>query len=255
MARSEERRHPTGGALWWGESWGFEWALPDGSLGGFVRHTVYPRRNLAWFWAAVVGDGRNYVLCRDHDLAPPADPNVLEVRGGGLWSHAICETPLEHWTVAMEAFAVEFDDPMEAWRQERGDRIGLAFDLEWEGPAAAAVWLNGTDSDVSRYEQPCEVHGDLQLGDESWTIDAIGRRHHEWGPLDWRPSLPGAARSDSSRNRTVVAEAPLLVDGPGGSQLRLLRTLGRVERDGDGDANAGAAAEWSETLFPSGAGG
>ena len=274
VTRRDERRHPTGGQRWWGESWGFEFALPDASLGGFVRHTVYPRRNIAWFWAAIVGEGRSYVLCRDHDLAPPADPNVIEVRGGGLWSHAICETPLEHWTVAMEAYAVEFEDRTEAWRQERGDRIGLAFDLEWESFATAAVWAH-TDAGMVRYELPCEVHGDLQMGDESWTIAGLGWRHHEWGLLDWNGSVVRGERSNvtGARPRTTyvgvdgsvvstgpdplggdwvpgspdgryrVADAPLLIERPDGFSAALLRSLDRVMSDGV------QSPGWSERLL------
>lgn len=274
VARGDERRHPAGGQRWWGESWGFEFALPDASLGGFVRHTVYPRRNIAWFWAAIVGEGRSYVLCRDHDLTPPVDPNVIEVRGGSLWSHAICEAPLEHWTVAMEAYAVEFEDRSEAWRQERGDRIGLAFDLEWESLASAAVWAH-SDAGMVRYELPCEVHGDLQMGDESWTIAGAGWRHHEWGLLDWNGSVVRGERSNVSgaRPRTAhvgvdgavvaagsaplvgdwvpgspagryrVADAPLLVDRPDGFSVPLLRSLDRVVSDGV------PSPGWSERLL------
>ena len=75
--------------------------MPDGSLGGFVELTVAPRQRGAWFVAAVAGVVRRYVLCRDVDLAPPADADVLELRGVSLWTHAICETPLQHWTVAI----------------------------------------------------------------------------------------------------------------------------------------------------------
>jgi hypothetical protein len=221
--------------LWWGEAWGFDFATLDGSLGGFLRLAVYPRQNKVWFWAAIVGENRTYTLCRDHDLAPPADPNVLEVRGISLWSHAICETPLEHWTVAMEAYAVEFDDPFEAWGAERGDRIGLAFDLEWESNRGAASWV-ATDACVERYETPCEVNGTLQLGDEEWTIVGDGWRHHEWGELDWSgPSTRGARRiisADIDIANERVAIAPILVDQPIGEPLRLRRELRRMKLDG-----------------------
>ena len=117
------------------------------------------------------------MLCRDVDLALPADPDVLELRGDALWTHAICETPLEHWTVAMEAFAVALDDPFDAWHGERGDRIGLAFDLEWENHAGELRWTGD-----SGYRVACTVNGDLQVGDESWTsLSAAGHRWHSWG--------------------------------------------------------------------------
>jgi hypothetical protein len=260
----------TGSSLWWGEAWGFDFAVknaePGDVLGGFVRIAVYPRQQRVWFWAGIVGEGRKYVLCRDHDLAPPADLNVLEVRGGSLWSHAICETPLEHWTVAMEAYAVEFEDPYDAWRDERGDRIGLAFDLEWESDADLARWVGSTE-DVSRYETPCEVNGTLQVGDEEWTIVGEGWRHHEWGVLDWtgpyariarqnecgvRPRTKrteahgsndetGAVDDDSDllarapgspQTRKSVAIAPVQIDRTDGPSIYVLRTLDRLSNSG-----------------------
>jgi len=277
----DERSHPAGPERWWGEAWGFEFAIADASLGGFVRIARYPRLGVAWFWAAVVGEGRTYVLCREHELdLPPAD-GPLEVRGLGIWSHAICETPLEHWTVAMEAFALAFDDPHEAWRHERGDRLGLAFDLEWESEPSAMVRTHA-DEGVTRYEVACTVHGQLQVGDEEWpSLTATGWRHHEGGLLDWsgpvvrglradgtgaRPrtawhAAPGTepleagappapddwrmprAPGDDGPGRHGVAIAPLLVDTPSGFSVPLLRSLDWVVSDGS------VAPGWREQLL------
>ena len=233
VSRADERRHRLARGPWSGEAWGFDFADADSSLAGFVRIAVYPSRGVAWFWAALVGDGRAYVLCRDTELTPPADPSVLELRGVSLWTHAICETPLEHWTVAMEAYAVAFDDPVEAWRGERGDRVGLAFDLEWECPKSFPAWV-GADDGSHRYEAACTVNGELLLGDESWTIAGVGARHHEWGRLDWSGPVASSGRRGSG---DVVCSAPLLVDRPGGP-AQLLRTLRRGV----------AAMVWSEEL-------
>jgi hypothetical protein len=238
-------RFPSTGSRWWGEAWGFEFATLDGTIGGFLRLVVYPRQQKVWFWAAIVGENRKYTLCRDHDLAPPADPNVLEVRGISLWSHAICETPLEHWTVAMEAYAVEFDDPYEAWRDERGDRIGLAFDLEWESSRSDSSWV-ASDANVHRYDTPCVVNGTLQLGEEEWTIVGDGWRHHEWGELDWSgPFARGTRRiisSPADASIETIGVAPVLVDQPTGSQLRLLRKLQRTNTNGQ------FRTEWSDCI-------
>ena len=260
---ADELRHPATRDPWWGESWGFEFGAPDASVGGFVQITVYPRRNVAWFLAAVVGEGRTYVLCRDHDVTPPANPDVLEVRGVSLWSHAICETPLQHWTVAMEAYAVELEDPFDAWHGERGDRIGLAFDLEWESLSTSAVWAH-TNPGVTRYEVPCEVNGVLQIGEGTSTVVYEGWRHHSWGRLDWSETMLAGVRAngmgprprsgwtdgttthtcgaaaatndwrieDPMTGRRATAHAPFLVDRPDGSQGQVLRTFDRVTSDG-----------------------
>lgn len=211
---SEERRHRAGPSLDWCETWSFDWVVDDG-FGGFVEVTVFPRRRRAWFIAAVVRRDRPYVLCRDLDLDPPADPGVLELRGGALWMHAICETPLVHWTVAMEAYAVALDDPYEAWRTERGDRIGLAFDLEWESDGAASRWTAPGHYAV----EPCVVSGDLQVGADHWpSVVTTGRRSHRWGPHepDATVSLPV--------NGDLLA-APYLAEAADGSTRRVNRPL------------------------------
>ncbi len=225
VVAADERRHLAGTDRSWSEAWGFDFVAPEAELGGFARIAVFPRQQTAWFWAGVVGRGRRYLLCRDHDLRAPANPNVLEVRGVGLWMHAICETALEHWTVAMEAFALEFDDPFEAWRSERGDREGLAFDLEWECEPDQAVWVHNT-SEAGRYEVPCTVNGDLQVGEESWTIAATGRRYHEWGALLRPPAVGVGLRvAASAGSGEVIGVAPLLAEGNDGRSIRILQTL------------------------------
>ena len=48
------------------------------------------------------------VVVRDHEV--PLPRQGLEVRAEGLWCELWCETPLEHWTYGLEAFAVQLDD-------------------------------------------------------------------------------------------------------------------------------------------------
>jgi hypothetical protein len=229
VTSSDERRHKAEGtSLWWGESYGFNFATrtADGeAIGGFTRIVVYPRQQKCWFWAGIVGENRSYVLCRDHDLAVPST-SVLEVRGGSLWTHAICETPLEHWTVAMEAYALAFEDPFEAWRTEHGDRVGLAFDLEWESSAEAARFTPSAHLQSTRYDVACEVNGILQVGDDEWTIAATGWRHHEWGILDWSTVAPyRLATGLASGDTRFIAEAPLQIETSDSTAKRLLFTL------------------------------
>jgi hypothetical protein len=138
----------------------------------------------------------------------------------------ICETPMEHWTVAMEAYALAFDDPFEAWRTEHGDRIGLAFDLEWESLEVAAQFNRSAHVQSKRYDVSCEVNGVLQVGDEEWTIAATGSRHHEWGILDWSAVAPyNRTHNLDTVDSRFLAEAPLQIEIPNGSPKRLLFTL------------------------------
>ena len=170
---SWERRHP---GLW--ESWSWDFWTPDASLGGFVGLTFDAGRRRCWYWAALVGDGRPYLLVRDLDVALPRLVASREIRGEALWADMNCETPFEHWSLGLEAFGVAMEDPDEALRRERGERVGLGFDLEWE-PRGNLVGGEGS------YDQPGVVHGEILVGGsgvERIAFEGPGWRRHAWGP-------------------------------------------------------------------------
>jgi hypothetical protein len=178
-ANAEEKKHPAGTEPLWSESWYFDFAAGDGSLGGYVRLGLYPNLGTAWYWATLVGDDRPLLLVRDHEVALPKGES-LEVRSEGLWADINCETPHDHWSMGLEAFAVGLDDPADAYHGERGDKVGIGFDLEWE-----AISVPYDYPGMSRYEQPCGVHGEILVGDERINFDGIGQRDHSWGVRDW----------------------------------------------------------------------
>ncbi len=169
---NNERRHPTGTHPWWSESWRFD-AVDTTGLGLFVQFTLVPNQKACWFVAALARPGKDIILCHDTDAAAPST-GVLEIRSGALWSHAICETPMDHWTVAMEAYALELADPTDAWTNPVGIRTGLAFDLEWE--------RNGENvlHSEQHYEVPATVSGELQTEDDHWDVSAPGYWSHRW---------------------------------------------------------------------------
>ncbi len=183
MAAADERHHPVGEGDWWNESWYFDFASPDGRLGGYVRLGLYPNQNLCWYWACLVGEGRPLVIVVDHGVAPPRPPS-LEIRAEGLWADHTVEAPFDHVTLGCEAFALALDDPADVYAGEaaRGDRVPFGLDLEWETDGAAYAYPEGT----TRYEVPCHVHGEVLVGDERIPIDgAVGQRDHSWGQRDW----------------------------------------------------------------------
>jgi hypothetical protein len=254
VAMADERRHRHGPEPLWGESWYFDFAALDGSIGGYVRLGLYPNVGVAWYWAALVGKGRRLVLVRDHEVELPRGRD-LEVRGQGIWSAVNCETPLDHWSVGLEAFAVALDDPDEAYRGERGDRIGLGYDLEWEATSVAS-W-----EAESRYWQPCRVTGEILVAEETLAFDGTGVREHRWGVQDWWSTpwnwasgvmADGAAFSttlDSLTSQAIAAQplapAPLLLSAPDGRVSRLARALCRYQGP-DGRYGFG----WTDTLTP-----
>ena len=179
----DEGRHEPGDEPLWNESWYFDFAAADGSIGGYVRLGLYPNLGVAWYWAYLVRAGGEPLLAvQHHEVAIPTNRG-LEVREEGLWASQHCETPHDHWTIGLEAFAVALDAPEEAYAPElRGDKVALGFDLEWEAIAPVYDYPMG----VTRYEQSCRVSGDILIGEEPAIVfDGWGQRDHSWGVRDW----------------------------------------------------------------------
>jgi hypothetical protein len=98
----------------------------------------------------VAWDGR-WLVVRDDDAPPPAK-GTLDVRSHGLWVSLTCETPGEHWTVGLEAFALGVDDPAD----ERGDLVALGLDIEWEAPGRVHGELLVADARIE-LDEPAEL--------------------------------------------------------------------------------------------------
>ena len=156
-----------------------------------MRLIRWPDR--AWYWTYVTSPRWGLVVVRDHDAALPRPGSALVVRADGLWAELIPETRGEHWTVAVEAFGVRLDDPLDAERGERGERLPVGLDLEWEvGSSPRGI-----------------VHGELLLGDERTAFDGTGALTEEqlagdvwdqaWCRLSWQRdgSTGGTARDDA----------------------------------------------------------
>ena len=201
-ASTDERPHGPGPEPDWTEAWTFDFFVADGSVGGSVTVARHPNRSGGrfWYWASLVGAGRPLVAVADHGVPPPRRPWSLELRSDGLWADHNCETAGEHWSIGLEAFGVRLDDPSECYGEPRGDRVGIAFDLEWEtdGHAVTGSAGPGEQAGTTRYEIPCRVHGEVLVEDEVIEIDGWGQRDHLWGPQDWwgRPWCRAAGRLD-----------------------------------------------------------
>ena len=283
VSTADEHRHdvPSPPVPEWEEAWYFDFATDDGSLGMAVRLTLRPGENKAWYWAHLAGPGRPLVAVRDHDVEIPRGRS-LEVRASGLWADFVCETPMDHWTLGLEAFGVAFDDPAEALGEERGDRTALGLDMEWEAAGPPEASDSGADPGPplqgGRYDQACVVHGELLAGRERIEIAARGHRYHAWGPVDWghgewlwaagvldgggpfshRRSESAAPAGDSglltdldldagpnhpALRMAPLAQAPVLVPVTGGEPARLARALCRFDA-GDGRRGYG----WAERV-------
>lgn len=251
---SWERRHPGSS-----EVFALDFFTPDASLGGFVGLSFHPGQRRCWYWAALVGEGRPYLLVRDLDVELPRLPASRQIRSEALWADLNCETPFEHWSLGLEAFGVAMDDPDEALRAERGVRTGLGLDLEWESGG-------GVVGGEGAYEQPGDVHGEILVGAgsnvETISFDGRGWRRHAWKAADdssigWATpprSWLGGWLDDGTPFRMggvsdelrlgALQRAPLRVEGEGGPatlERRLCRFQGPHVGNGSG---------WVEWLTP-----
>jgi hypothetical protein len=196
-ASADEGRHPPAAHPGWEESWALDFATVDGSLGGVVRLGLLPEQGRSRVWACLVGEGRRLVTMVEPD-APLPRAGSLDLRCEGLWVDLVCETPLTHWSVGLEAFGVALDEPADAYRGLRGERIGLGLDLEWETTGPVARTGPGPAGGEGAYLVPCEVHGEVLVGAEVLTFEGWGTRRHTWGVAGWwgEPWSAAAGRLD-----------------------------------------------------------
>jgi hypothetical protein len=180
---TDEGPHTPGPARSWSESWYFDFATAEG-VGGYVCLSLRPSARRAWYWACLVQPGAGPVVVRDHDVAAPRG-SLLEIRADGLWAECVCETPLDHWSLGLEAFGVRLDDPLDAFRGELGERLPLGHDLSWEATVDAFEPASAP-CDGRGYVQAGNVQGEVLLGRDRIAIDGTGHRAHSWGASDWR---------------------------------------------------------------------
>ncbi len=206
------------------------------------------------------------------------------MRADGLWGELVCETPLEHWSIGLEAFGIAYDDPADAWGDEWGERLPVGLDLEWEAtaeprrpvPPAGPIPRGRAGSAIA---QPGRVHGEILVGPGPHPDLGTGFRSRASGVLDWwsggpTPRLTWASdvagvfdtRDEAARARTrrvpapsrareadavtVLGEAPVLVTAPGRPPVRLGRALCQVarRRTGESAGPSGSRLTGSEPL-------
>jgi hypothetical protein len=132
----------------------------------------------------VVSPDHGLVVVRDHEVPLPRG-DALEVRADSLWAECVCETPMEHWGLGLEAFGVRLDEPGDAYRGEIGERLPVGLDLEWEAYSPVYDYPYPDDHPGAHYEHAGIVHGELLIGRERVAFEGRGERDHSWGDRDW----------------------------------------------------------------------
>lgn len=244
---ADEAGHATGDDtdVHWNESYYLDFFDAERGVGGYVRLALLPNQRKAWYWACLVGPDRPLVTVIEHDVALPAGRS-REIRAEGLWADYTVETPLDHVTVGLEAFAVSVDDPAETYGDLRGERVPFGLDLEWETDGGTYAYPG-----VTRYEIPCRVHGEVLIGPDRIEVDGWGQRDHSWGSRDWWSFswswMAGRLEDGTRFHGTAVAFADIHVYGTGYVQPPGAPMVAVVETGHDdvlGDHGLPTSAVW-----------
>ena len=155
------------------EQWQFDFWSPDHDLGGWIHFAYDAASRSAWYVAALLGAQRSLVLVVDPHIRIKRLSPSLEFRAEGIWAQHVCETPLRHWTVGLEAFGVTLDEPEDAMGDQWGTRTAVGLDLEWEHAAEPEQRDTG-------FSQESLVNGEVLINDMSFNVSTTGARTRSW---------------------------------------------------------------------------
>jgi hypothetical protein len=146
----------------------FDLSWTGGSMTGLIRVEFDLVEAITTAAIVVAVDGRDPVAVVSTDL--PIPTGAMELRGPGIWLELVCETPLDHWTVGLEAFGVTVEADEMISVDTRGDLtpVGLDLDLDTIEP--------GPSDHDGALVVPVRVHGEVLIGPDAHEIDATGHR-------------------------------------------------------------------------------
>ena len=196
----EGRHQPVGGGVGeslvgWSESHRVDVFVERSCLA--LSFQVIAHRSHAVFLASLLAPEQSPIVIVEHDVPIPGIG--WEIRASGLWADHICETPLDHWSYGLEAFALAVDRPDELLGRALGERVPLGWELEFEAGEEAAV-LGESAQTISGYRQAGTVHGLVLSADGDRAIDGLAVRSHWWGfggPTLVTVGAPGSASLDT----------------------------------------------------------
>src|SRR5271165_5505543 len=150
LAAIDEELHPAGPELLWNESYYFDFAAPDGSVGGYVRLGLYPNWDRAWYWACIVRPGAPTVLVADNAVGLPA-PGSAGLQTAALSAAQEIVEPLRRARLTLDASGVVLPEPAAAYGDlTAAERVPFGLDLEWHTVGGVYPY-----KDLRRYEIPC----------------------------------------------------------------------------------------------------
>lgn len=186
LTAADEDLHAPGPELLWNESYYYDFAAADGSVGGYVRLGLYPNWDRAWYWACVVRPGQPALLVADNAAPLPAGQDhtaaaSTSLSTAGLNAAQEITGPLRAAALRLDAGAAVLPGPAAAYQDlAAAPKVRLGLDLTWLTAGGIYPYR-----DLPRYEIPCRVTGTITIGTEHITVDASGERDHSWGERDW----------------------------------------------------------------------
>ena len=174
----ESAHTPTDEPLW-NESWYADFADAAQGFGGWIRLGLIPNQQTAWLHALLCGPGLPTVAVVDFEVPLPADPWAVNTSAIDF-THA-ARDPLRTYRVALRGHGQSYGDPGALLREEDGEPVDVAIELEWTTDGTPYQYRVAT-----RYEIPCTVTGSVIVDGRRYTLDAVpGQRDHSWGVRDW----------------------------------------------------------------------
>jgi len=153
----------------------FDWVARDRLLAGFLRISVRPADQCSWCSVVVHPVGSQPVVVLDWSL--PTASGGFAFRAPGIWADLVCETPIEQWTVGLEAFGVAVEPGEVLTPDSFGERTPVGLDLDVEA-------ISAPDELVSGFEHRVSVRGEVLVGPDAYEIDGRGTRRRWWGPYE-----------------------------------------------------------------------
>ena len=180
LTPADEQLHTPGPERLWNESYYFDFAAPDGSVGGYVRLGLYPNWERAWYWACVVRPGRPTVLIADNAAPLPASGSTA-LQADSYRAEQLISEPLASAELSLTGTGALLPQASAAYGDLGAvEQTGIELELEWSTVGGVYPY-----KDLPRYEIPCRVLGSIRVGADDYAFAGFGERDHSWGERDW----------------------------------------------------------------------
>jgi hypothetical protein len=175
----DEGRHPKTDEPLWNESWYFDFADLDQSVGGWLRLGLIPNQNHAWINALLCGPEMPTIAVLDFEAPLPTDHTHVSTDDIDLVLDAV--DPLKSYRVTLRGSGQAYDDPADLLHGAAGRPVDVTMDLTWT--TAGTPYLYRISP---RYEIPCTVSGTVTADGRTYELtDVAGQRDHSWAARDW----------------------------------------------------------------------